>query len=70
MTVNTLGPQKAIDMIEEGDIVNGNRKFNVTSVTSAGPRILTTCSTPDRPKFLSIRYGIDIKRQQESTTYT
>lgn len=48
MTVHTLGANQAVDVIEEGDIINGNWEFNVAGVASARPRVQATCSTANR----------------------
>jgi predicted TIM-barrel enzyme len=48
MTIHTLSANQAVDMIEEGDIVNGNWELNVAGVTSARPRVQATCSTANQ----------------------
>lgn len=51
MTVDTLSPKQAEDVVKEGDIVNGEGQLNVTGVTGTRPGILTASSTSDRPNF-------------------
>jgi hypothetical protein len=33
-------------MVEEGNIIERDRKLDVAGMTGARPRVLTTCSTP------------------------